>query len=148
GYLDIVSDPERRAPFEALKNLTQILREDVSPADLRVEERYLETLSRIYPQRCAYLGEQRLLALIRRGPEEAAGNDVATDRGVVVLTGIMFAMGPGFASDPLYPWIGATLRDPAVKSPEQRAERLQRRIQIYLERAVKYLERKRADVVL
>jgi hypothetical protein len=148
AYLAVVSDPERRSPFQAVKNLTQILREDLPPAELRDEQRFVATLARIYPQRCAYLGEPRLLALVRRGPEEAARQDVATDLGVAVVTGILFSMGPGFASDPLYPWIGATLRDPAIKTPEQRAERLKRRIQIYLERAIKYLERKRANVVL
>lgn len=147
-YLDLVSDPERRAQFDALKNLTQILREGVDPAAIRDERRALDTLHRIYPKRCAYLGEERLLGLVRRAPEEAARNDVATDPGVVLVTGILFSTGPGFASDPLYPWIHVTLRDPAIKSPEKRAERLERRIRIYLERAVRYLERKRADVVL
>ncbi|MEO7595172.1 MAG: hypothetical protein ABI134_28400 [Byssovorax sp.] len=148
GYLDVVSDPERLAPFQALRNLTQVLSEEVPPAELRVEARALETLARIYPKRCAYLGEPRLLQLIRRAPVEADRNAMATDQGVVLVTGIMFAMGPGFATDPLYPWIQITLRDPAIVTPERRAERLKKRIQIYLERAVKYLEGKRADVVL
>lgn len=148
AYIDIVSDPERQAQFDALKNLTQIMRDGISPADFHDEPKALAMLSRIYPKRAAYLGEERLLGLIRRAPDEAAKNDVATDLGVVLVTGIMFSTGPGFASDPLYPWIHITLRDPAIKSPERRAERLERRIRIYLERAVKYLERKRADVVL
>jgi hypothetical protein len=148
AYIAVVSDPERQAQFDALENLTRIMRDGVSPAELRDEPKALDTLTRIYPKRAAYLGEERLLGLIRRAPEEAAKNDVATDLGVVLVTGILFSTGPGFASDPLYPWIHITLRDPAIKSPERRAERLERRIRIYLERAVKYLERKRANVVL
>ncbi len=147
GYRDVVSDPEHRAPFQALRKLTQILGSDIPLAELRMEHQALGMLAQIYPERCEYLGELRMLQLIRRAPEEAARNDMATERGILLVAGLLFGLGPGFAADPLYPWIQATLRDPAVKSPERRAERLQKRIWIYLERAVAYIERKRADVV-
>ncbi len=61
---------------------------------------------------------------------------------------MMFGIGWGFADDPLWPWIGATLADPAIKTPERRAERLQKRTRIYLERALRYLDGRRADVLL
>lgn len=147
-YLDAVKDPEDRFPLQAVHNLAQFLGEDIPPAELRVEQKALDTLARVYPQRCAYLGESRLVELIRRGPEASARHDMATDRGVVVAVGMMFGLGPGFAEDPLYPWVQATLCDPAIKSPERRAERLQKRTQIYLTRAIKYIEARQVDVVL
>ncbi|HZF47778.1 MAG TPA: hypothetical protein VE093_03960 [Polyangiaceae bacterium] len=147
-YLDAVSDPEQQPPIQALRNLVQFLGEGVPPAALRDEQTAIETLARIYPQRCAHLGEARLRQFVRLGPGAAARYDVATDQGLVVVTGMMFGIGWGFADDPLWPWVGATLHDPSIKSPERRAERLQGRTQIYLERALRYLEGKRADVVL
>jgi len=146
GYREVVSDPDGRAPIQALRNLAQILGEGTPLAELRTEQRALEKLVQSYPQRCAYLGEPQLLQLIHRAPEEAARNDMAMDAGVVLATGMMFAIGPAFGADPLYPWIMATLRDPAIKSAERRAERLEKRIRIYVTRAVEYLERKRTHV--
>ena len=148
GYLDAASDPQQEAPVQALRNLVAFLGEGVPPAALRDEQRAVDTLARIYPKRGAHLGEARLRELVRVGPEQAARLDVATDQGIVLVTGMLFGIGWGFAEDPLWPWIQATLRDPSIKSPERRAERLQRRTQIYLTRALRYLEEKRAHVVL
>ena len=47
--------------------------------------------------------------------------------------------------DPLYPWVQATLRDPAVKGPERRAARLRKRVEIYLDRALRYFDGRPAD---
>lgn len=141
-YLDAVSDPEQQAPIQALRNLVQFLGEGVPPAVLRDEQTAIDMLARIYPQRCAHLGESRLRQFVRLGPDVAARYEVATDQGIALVTGIMFGIGWGFAEDPLWPWIQATLRDPAIKDAEQRAERLQGRTQIYLERALRYLEGK------
>ena len=77
----------------------------------------------------------------------AAQHNVATDRGIVIATGMMFTMGHGFAEDPLLPWISATLRDPAIKDSERRVARLERRTQIYLDRAVDHLDRKQGHVL-
>ncbi|WP_437719054.1 hypothetical protein WMF45_23155 [Sorangium sp. So ce448] len=147
-YLHAVSAPQKQAGIQALRNLVQFLGEGVPPAALRDEQTAIDTLARIYPQRCAHLGEARLRQFVRLGPDAAARYDVATDQGIAVVTGLMFGIGWGVAEDPLWPWVGATLRDPANKSPERRAERLQKRTQIYLERALRHLEGKRADVVL
>lgn len=147
-YLDAVSDPEQEAPVQALRNLALFLGEGVPPQALRDEKAAVDALTRIYPQRCAYLGRARLRDFVRLGSGAATRCDVATDQGIVVVTGMMFGIGWGFADDPLWPWIRATLRDPAIKTQERRAERLQRRTQTYLEQALDYLERKRAHVVL
>ncbi|WP_437668809.1 hypothetical protein [Sorangium sp. So ce131] len=147
SYLDNV-DPERTLSLQALRNLRHLLREDPPVAALRVEEVALDTMARVYPQRCAYLGEPLLRRLIRRGAETAGRYDLGTDRGVVLITGMMFGIGHGCAEDPLFPWVQATLHDTAIKSAERRVARLHKRVAIYLERALEYLEGRRANGLL
>lgn len=146
-YLEDIGGPERSFATQALRNLQKIRFKDFPVAELRSGDKCIETLTRIYPQRCAYLGEPLLKELVRRGAEVAAQHDVATDRGIVIVTGMMFTMGHGFAEDPLLPWVSATLRDPAIKDPARRVARLERRTQIYLDRAVDYLDRKQGHVL-
>jgi hypothetical protein len=51
-------------------------------------------------------------------------------------------MGHGFSNDPLFPWISSTLTDEKFPDPNERAERLQRKVKIYVEKAVQNLEKK------
>ncbi len=146
GYLEAVGGPDRSFAIQAMRNIKQFLGEEPPYAELREERRALDALAQIYPKRCAYLGEAPLRDLLRRGAEEAARLGIATERGVVLVTGLMFGLGHGFADDPLFPWILVTLRDPAITDADRRVERLSRRVEIYLDRALQYLERRRADV--
>jgi hypothetical protein len=147
-YLEHIGGPKRSFATQALRNLQKGRFKDMPVAELRAsEQKALDALSELYPQRCAYLGEPLLRQLLQRGAEEAARHGIGTDRGIVLLTGMMFAMGHGAAEDPLLPWISTTLRDPAIKDPERRVARLEKRTQIYLDRAVEYLDRERADVL-
>jgi len=51
----------------------------------------------------------------------------------------MFAMGHGFATDPLFPWIRTTLNDPLIHDPAQRVRRLVSKIKTYLDAVLKHL---------
>jgi hypothetical protein len=145
-YLDTVCGPERSFAIQALRNLQQVRLDDALATDLRVERKALEMFAHAYPERCAYLGEPPLQELFRRGAEVAARYDVATNRGIAVVTGLMFAVGHGFAEDPQCPWVQATLRDRSIGDPERRAARLQKRTEIYMGRALDYFDRRRSDV--
>lgn len=60
--------------------------------------------------------------------------DFANTRGAVLVTLLMLSFGHGCFADPLYPWIGATLRDPLIANPQARAERLERQALTWLDR--------------
>lgn len=145
AYLDAVDGPDSAFSIRAMRALLAVLRDGDAVPRLRVEDVALETIARVHPERFAYLGEPPIRALVRRGPEAAARLDLGTDEGIALTTGLMFAMGHGFADDPLYPWVQATLRDPAIKGPERRAARLRRRVGIYLDRAIGYFDGRPAD---
>ncbi|WP_148314651.1 hypothetical protein [Sorangium cellulosum] len=123
----------RRAYEARLELLTAISGHDS-------EERVFSTLAQIFPERLAHLGEEPLRAFVRRGPDMAERIGLATGRGVALSILLAYALGHGFASDPLCPWVENTLRDPNLKTPEIRVERLERRAGIYLEHALRYLE--------
>lgn len=144
-YLDIVDGPGRRFTVQALRRLRQFLLEDIPVTDLVVERKVLDLMMRVYPERCAYLGEQLLLQFIRGRAELAARYKMATDQGSALVIGMSFAIGHGFAEDPLYPWVQATLCDPTITDPERRVARLRTRVEIYLDRALKYIDGRRSD---
>jgi hypothetical protein len=145
-YVDTVDGPERDYSLQALRNVKRILREDTPAAELVAPERALDLMARIYPERCAHLGEAPLLGLVHRSAELAQSHRMGTDRGAILVIGMAFAMGHGFAEDPLYPWVGSTLRNPTISTAERRVDRLERRLSIYLDRALAYFEGKQAGV--
>jgi hypothetical protein len=144
-YLDAVEGPDGVYSVAAMRRLLDLVRDSAATADLRFEEKALGTMQRVYPERCAHVGDAPLRELARRAVAEAARLGVATEVGTGLVVGLMFGMGHGFADDPLFPWVQATLRDPAIKTAERRVARLQRRVTIYVDRALEHLERRRAD---
>lgn len=147
-YLDSIGGPGRAYATGALRNLHKSRLANFPVAELRASDAMaLDTLRQIYPQRFDYLGERLMKQLLGAGIEEARRRGVGTDRGIVLITGMMFAMGHGFAEDPLLPWITTTLTDPPHAEAEKRVARLERRTQIYLDKAIEYLDRSPARVL-
>jgi hypothetical protein len=145
AYLAAVDGPERGASLEALRRLRQVLREKIPAADLLVEQNAVDTMTRIHPTFCAFVGEPPLRELVRRASEVAGRLDLGTPPGAVLVAGMTLALGHGFAADPLFPWVRATLLDPSLTSPAARVARLQKRAETYLDRALDYFERRRSD---
>jgi hypothetical protein len=145
GYLAAVEGPGRSFSPQARRNLQQILLDGAFAAGVVDERRALETVARVHLQRAAYLGEAPLRALVHAGAAEATRLGLATAGGVVVTTWLMFALGHGFAEDPLYPWVQATLRDPTLAGPEARVAGLRRALGMHLDRALRLREGARVD---
>ncbi|MBL8260644.1 MAG: hypothetical protein JNM60_12615 [Candidatus Competibacteraceae bacterium] len=90
-------------------------------------------LTRIYPQKAAYIGNTALDALIRKGMDGARRQRFVTGRGAFLVVVLMLAFGHGCGADPLYPWIVRTLRDEKITDPETRAKRLEKKALTWLE---------------
>lgn len=86
----------------------------------------------IYPEKAAYLGPERLGALVARAEQTAQGYGFDAPRARAGLACLMFSFGHRCDEDPLYPWIGRTLRDERIVSPQARAERLERKAAVWL----------------
>jgi hypothetical protein len=99
----------------------------------------LAEMQRVYPERCAYVGEKVLQALIEEGIVIAEQQALTTVRGMALCVLLMFQLGHGCFEDPLYPWISRTLEALPVEDSSQRSQRLERRAMVYLELILKRL---------
>jgi hypothetical protein len=111
-YLADVSGPNHEYLIGAMRRFRELRIEDFFVRGEGLEESILTKLRSVYPQRFRYLGEPVLRSLIRYGFNLADKYAVGDDRGRVLMTSFVFAMGHGFVTDPLYGWIGRRLQDP------------------------------------
>ena len=99
----------------------------------------LSTLRAVYPEKAAYLKDEGLRRIVAIGGQLAAQHDIRHMRGTAVFVFLVFALGHGFANDPLYPWLRNVLVDPLLATPEDRAARLEAKAVIYLDRVIEYV---------
>jgi hypothetical protein len=100
-----------------------------------------ESISLLYPRKASYVPPDELETLIREGQEQERKYGIAPGRGGGLIVLLMLTFGHGCTDDPLYPWIGRTLRDPEITSPEARAERLKTESLTWLEQMLAYFEK-------
>ena len=93
----------------------------------------LQEMTRVFPQKVAYVGEEALTTLIHEGRTEARKYGFSTVRGEVLIVVLMFAFGHGCTDDPLYPWISRTLKDERIINAAARAKRLEKKALTWLD---------------
>lgn len=135
-YQDKVSGPNAANTRKALKDLAVLARQPFPFASHDFVASMLQAMTRVFPQKAAYIGAEGLQALIREGSTEARRYGFLTVRGEALLVALMFAFGHGCTDDPLYPWIARTLQDDKITDPVARAERLARKAVTWLEHVV------------
>jgi hypothetical protein len=134
-YLEKVSGPGAANMQRAVSELLAFFR---MPATLSNDfvAGMLQEMSRVFPQKAAYVGEAGLRALIDEGMAEARRYRFETSRQVALLVMLKFKFGHGCTDDPLYPWIARTLRDEKIVDPAARAARLEKKAVTWLEHVV------------
>lgn len=135
-YQEKVSGPDAANTRKALKDLSVLARQSLPFSANDFVASLLQEMSRVFPQKAAYIGEEGLQALIREGSAEARRYRFPAIRGEALLVVLMFAFGHGCTDDPLYPWIARTLQDDKITDPVARAERLERKAVTWLEHVV------------
>jgi hypothetical protein len=142
-YLRQVAGPDNEYAIEALRRISRVRPEGYpAPAAGDFETTAVEGLKAIYPQRCQFVGEPALRDLVRRSTALARRHEATTDLGLAVFIALMFSLGHGFTTDPLYPWIAAVLNNPLVTDPVKRIERLHANTRTYLDATLANLERR------
>lgn len=139
-YLRSVAGPNRLYTIEALHRLQRVRIEDWSVQGPLFEDHVLRACASLYPQKCEYLGQAVLREAIRGGRALAALHGAAAERWQMLFIALSFSIGHQFASDPLFPWISATLDPSSGLDGEARAAKLYSRSRIYLDHAISYLE--------
>ncbi len=85
----------------------------------------LALLEHVHPEKCAFVGEPALRELIAAGAAEGARYGLSAPRDVLLVIGLMFALGQGCTADALHPWIGRILADEVIATPTLRARQLE-----------------------
>lgn len=101
----------------------------------------IQEMTRVYPQKAAYVGEGALTKLILEGRNKARSSGFDTSRGEVLTTTLMFAFGHGCMDDPLYPWIERTWKGLQGVDAEGRVKALESKTMAYIDNTISYLEK-------
>ena len=136
GYLERVSgrnNANTRFFWEKLRSLPdKPLKWTVDSFDATVTG----VVAELFPEKVAFVGEEGINELIRMARQAAREFGFATLGADALLVILMFAFGRGCADDPLYPWIGRTLRDERIVDQAARLERLERKALAWLEQVL------------
>jgi len=135
-YLAQVSGPDHKYLKKAMERLSQVSIDDISRSGANLENNLLRQLEFIYPEKCGYLGEPVLRSMIQYGFGLAEDYSLTTEKGKALMVALTFAVGHGFANDPLYNWIRKRLEDRRRREPEKRIEQLHSKALIYLRHIV------------
>jgi hypothetical protein len=138
-YQEKVSGPDAANARKALRDLSVVARQPVTFSSNDFVAGMLREMTRVFPQKAAYVGGEELTKLIHEGSAEARRNHFPTVRGEALMGLLMFALGHGCTDDPLYPWIAGTLKDESIIGPAARAERLEKKAVTWLEHVLAWL---------
>jgi hypothetical protein len=144
-YLTITAGEKNVFAIKSVHLLKNVEPEDYPLAGPSFTNEVLALLRSVYPQKFDYVGEVVYRDLIHRASVLAEQHFCGVHEGGFIFTAAMFAMGHGFASDPLFPWVRATLNDPLILDPAQRVRRLVSKMKTYLDAVLKYLDTKTLD---
>jgi hypothetical protein len=98
------------------------------------ESHAMARLRELFPEKCRYLGEDRLRQLIQASVEAVTGCGLRSERGLSVYLGLAFLLGAGFAADLQCPFAAEVLNDKSLADPNARADRLHAAAVAHLER--------------
>jgi hypothetical protein len=124
-YRDPTGQPTTARFVEEIRTLRRDSLRSVSDQGFPEFARSLaRRLERIFPAKCAYVGQDRVHRLIARARARARRYGVTSERGVILFAGEMFVLGGGFDVDPLLPWASRALNDSRITDPAKRVEHL------------------------
>jgi hypothetical protein len=118
-YLERVAGPENEHAKAALHRMKSIGVDLVTSGGPTFEISVLAGMRHLYPEKCEFIGQPALEALIEEGTHFATAHSAVepADRGLCV--GMMFVLGHGFASDPLLRWGREPLAEQQISGPER-----------------------------
>lgn len=134
AYLEKAQGTEGEHFQQALLRLEEFAgRDDLLFSRTNLKQDVLLVLESIFPTRLECIGTAAAEDIIQRAgrlSDEIFGKDIP--RAAAVLATLQFFFGVKCVDDPLYPWIGATLRDPRIIHRAVRAARLERKAVTWL----------------
>ena len=90
----------------------------------RYENEVVGHIRTFFPLSFADMEEEGVRKTIRYGYRKALGHGFSTRRNVCLYLNCMLQLGSDFDNDPLFPWTRQLLKDPALKTADDRIDRL------------------------
>lgn len=138
-YQNQVSGPDGCNTLAALRRLPLVCQQPMQFSAENFAPAMQGLLADIFPQKAAYLGAPAIQQLVQQACMIAQRLEFQSARAYTLIVVLMYQFGHGCFTDPLYPWIGATLADPKIATPAARAERLERKAMTWLEHVLTHL---------
>lgn len=132
NYQKEVSGPDGENTRKALEQVLVLARKPLAFSSNDLTDELRREMTRVFPQKAAYIGKKALTTLIREGRKKARKYKFPP-RGEALIVVLMYAFGHGCADDLLYPWIGRTLQDEKIVDSAARADRLEKKAVTWLE---------------
>lgn len=123
--LSEIQGPDGGHVAAALGRLLDLAKEQLPAEAFDLPALALAAMEHVHPEKAAFVGAAALRELIAAGTAEATRHGLSEPRDVLLIIGLMFAYGQACTTDPLLPWIGATLADEATPTPTLRARELE-----------------------
>ena len=142
AYLDKVPGSNRENAIAAFQKIHAMDFDNAVDENREMEAQVKELLKRIYPQKYEFIGKEKIVRVIERGKYTADRFQIVSKPGRMLFIALGFAIGHGFADDLLFPWINSTLTDKNFKEPDERIERLKKKVKIFVSKVLKNLENK------
>lgn len=131
-YLDEVAGPRNEYYIEALRRISRARVEDFPVSGSDFAATAVRALNTLYPQKCEYILQAPLRALVRQILRDAVSHGFLSWNAMALFIVLGFVLGHRCTSDPQFPWISAALEDTAGRDPDARAERLHKKAAAYL----------------
>ena len=131
-YSDVVAGPKNEYKFSALRRLNQARAQDYVSAALPLEDCLVAGLKSIYPEKCAYLGEEPLRVLLKKSLELATKYDLSSSEDTALMAALTFFLGHECTRDPLHGWIGRRLEKERFATAAARGADLRAKALLYL----------------
>ncbi len=133
-YLDLVYGPKGEHVAKGLEHMAKAPVQELTAVGRSFEASAIPWLQGLHPRKCAYAGAAALTNLSQIAQQASARCGLPAPEGPPLLLGLMFAFGAGVLTDPLFPWVAASLEGGGA--PPARLERLTVRAQAYLRQAL------------
>jgi hypothetical protein len=140
AYIDRVMGPKREHAIAALGRLARLSPDLWQRLSGPFDARLAQLLNVLFPEKLEYAGPAAIRALIPRAVDTASQAGVKLEIAVVVLAALMFFFGQGAPTDPMYPWIAATLNDPKTQDPQKRVAKLYEQTRTHAERTLREIQ--------
>ena len=135
-YLELVYGPGGEQVTKGLEHVAKAPLEELAAIGKAYDSKAIPWLQALHSRKCVYAGADALTDLLQEARQGAARFRLAEPEGPPLLLGLMFAFGSGVMTDPLFPWVAASIAGAGEDEPRARAERLAIRAQAYMRQAL------------